>query len=382
MYYVVLKKNIHQKHNYIKVKNENLTYNVLHSLHRPFHRPLWIVKWVCIFYVKRQKQKNNYFYYQETIIDFYFTLLEWLYNGFPKDPDGIPSQDAINAVYLQFSNIEVEDRPYYLKEILSKEKRIGVEKQIYSTYKAASYYLNLAIDKLHFLDNDGNSLVWDNESLIRNRRTSNISQNDKKMYLRQVLRFDAHFFLSMCLLHRESLRYGLQQDEIVFDFLQRYYPIPRFDYIHRSHQNYYDVRSYWVKLLSAVSNKGLVNKTVIRLIEEDESCLLIYQDILNNINEYRTELRIKNKFNNQKKRFLSAYKALLKKQDCVNGYVDLYDLLVCMKMSYKSFSAFLREFYETERMSRNIFFINIVSTIDQKKRFYIRETPVLKIKIS
>ena len=142
------------------------------------------------------------------------------------------------------------------------------------------------------------------------------------------------------------------------------------------------MRSYWVKLLSAVSSKGLVNKTVIRLIEEDESCLLIYQDILNNINEYRTELRIKNKFNNQKKRFLSAYKALLKKQDCVNGYVDLYDLLDCMKMSYKSFSAFLREFYEIERMSRNIFFINIVSTIDQKKRFYIRETPVLKIKIS
>ena len=164
------------------MKTEKLTYNVLHSLHRPFHRPLWIVKWVCLFYVKRQKQKENCFYYKDTIVDFYFILLEWLYNGFPKDSNGIPSQDAINAVYLEFSMIAVDERPSYLKEILSKEKREGIEKQIYSTYKAASYYLNLAIDKLHFLDNDGNSLVWNTEQIIRNKRISNISQKDRKMY--------------------------------------------------------------------------------------------------------------------------------------------------------------------------------------------------------
>ena len=195
-----------------------------------------------------------------------------------------------------------------------------------------------------------------------------------------MLRYDAHFFLSICLLYKESLKYGLKLDEIVFDFLQRYYPIPHFDYIHRSHQNYYEVRSYWVKLLSAVSSKGVVNKIMIRLIEEE--CLLIYQDILRNINEYKSELRAKNKLNRQKKFFFSAYKAMLKRQDCVNGYVDLYDLSAYMKMSYKSFSIFLKEFYETERMNHNIFFINIVSTIDQKKRFYIRDIPVLKIKIS
>ena len=364
------------------MKTEKSTYNVLHSLHRPFHRPLWIVKWVCLFYVKRQKQKENCFYYKDTIVDFYFILLEWLYNGFPKDSNGIPSQDAINAVYLEFSMIEVDERPSYLKEILSKEKREGIEKQIYSTYKAASYYLNLAIDKLHFLDNDGNSLVWNTEQIIRNKRISNISQKDRKMYMRQVLHYDAHFFLSICLLRKESLRYELKEDEIVFDFLQRYYPIPHFDYIHRSHQNYYDVRNHWVKLLSAVSSKGLVNKTLIRLIKEEESYLLIYQDILSNISEYKSELKTKNKLNRQKKSFFSAYKALLKRQDCVNGYVDLYDLSAYMKMSYKSFNIFINEFYETERMNHNIFFINIVSTIDQKKRFYIRETPVLKIKIS
>lgn len=99
------------------MKTEKLTYNVLHSLHRPFHRPLWIVKWVCLFYVKRQKQKENCFYYKDTIVDFYFILLEWLYNGFPKDSNGIPSQDAINAVYLEFSMIAVDERPSYLSLI-------------------------------------------------------------------------------------------------------------------------------------------------------------------------------------------------------------------------------------------------------------------------
>ena len=52
-----------------------------------------------------------------------------------------------------------------------------------------------------------------------------------------------------------------------------------------------------------------------------------------------------------------------------------------MKMNYAKFNAFISEFYESERLKKNIYFINIVSTIDQRKRFYIRKTPVLKIKI-
>lgn len=68
------------------------------------------------------------------------------------------------------------------------------------------------------MDNDGNSLVWNTEQIIRNKRISNISQKDRKMYMRQVLHYDAHFFLSICLLRKESLRYELKEDEIVFDF--------------------------------------------------------------------------------------------------------------------------------------------------------------------
>ena len=107
----------------------------------------------------------------------------------------------------------------------------------------------------------------------------------------------------------------------------------------------------------------------------------IYLDILSNINQFKSEIIKKGKFQEKKKLFLKAYNAILKKQADLNDYVNLYDICAYMKMSYKSFNTFLSWFYEEERMRLSIFFINIVSTIDQRKRFYIRNTPVLKIKI-
>ena len=39
-------------------------------------------------------------------------------------------------------------------------------------------------------------------------------------------------------------------------------------------------------------------------------------------------------------------------------------------------------FYQEEKLVRNIFFINIVSTIEQRRRFYIGNAPVIKIKMT
>lgn len=51
-------------------------------------------------------------------------------------------------------------------------------------------------------------------------------------------------------------------------------------------------------------------------------------------------------------------------------------------MGYEKFQIFLTHFYQEERLVSNIFFINIVSTIEQRKRFYIGNAPVMKIKIT
>ena len=67
-------------------------YKVLDSLHRPFHRPIWIVKWVCYFTLLRSKNPNEYILTKEKTIDFYFTMLGWLHTNYPQDNDGIQSK--------------------------------------------------------------------------------------------------------------------------------------------------------------------------------------------------------------------------------------------------------------------------------------------------
>ena len=75
------------------------------------------------------------------------------------------------------------------------------------------------------------------------------------------------------------------------------------------------------------------------------------------------------------------WKQIAKSEDKSN-FVNLYDICKEMKMGYEKFQIFLTHFYQEERLVSNIFFINIVSTIEQRKRFYIGNAPVMKIKIT
>lgn len=52
-----------------------------------------------------------------------------------------------------------------------------------------------------------------------------------------------------------------------------------------------------------------------------------------------------------------------------------------MRISAENFQKFLVEFYESEKKIRNIYFSNTVNSIDTRERFYIRNRPVIKIKI-
>lgn len=366
-------------------KNEAIfpQYEVLHSLHRPFHRPLWIVKWVCFFFLKRQSAKKGFFVCEDPVLDLYFTLIRWFYEKYPEDNDGIPSSKAVESVYSFFETKSISEKYKSLKEILSKsERNPGVEKQIYSTYKACTYYLNLAKEKLHFMDSNYVQLGWDESVLKRWHRCTTVNKYDRMLYMKQLLRYDGYFFLSICALHRYGDKYGLKLNEIIFDFMQRYYPIPRFDYTNRSHSNYYEVRSHWILILQALNSNGSFSIMLKKCIQSDMKLQVMYDDIQSNLAFYLTELKSKRIFINQKKEFYQCYRELHNSQDDRNDFVNLYDICRGMKMSYEKFNIFLSDFYEEERMRRNIFFINIVSTIDQRKRFYVREIPVLKIKIS
>lgn len=249
------------------------------------------------------------------------------------------------------------------------------------TYKASSYYVNLAIDKLHFVDKDWNILGWDIIKLQKARVSSVINNADRRLYLRQILEYDIHFFLSQCLLCKYARRYSLDEESLVYEFVDRFYTNVKFDFTHSSHSNYYIVRRGWIEDLKALTRSNGLSSLILACIKDNEQFNEIYLDILSNITQFKSEIIKKGKLQAKKKLFLKAYNVIQKKQPDVNDYVNLYDICGYMKMSYKSFSDFLFWFYEEERMRLSIFFINIVSTIDQRKRFYIRNTPVLKIKI-
>lgn len=356
---------------------------VLHSLHRPYQCPLWIVKWICCFYEKRIHSAKGYLLYDDFMVDMYFCILGWLRKYYPEDCcAGIPSKDAINAVLDYFEQYNMECRTSMLKEILVKSIRSkGIEKQVYSTYKAVSYYNNLTKEKLHFVDTADKCIYWEYSSFKHFKYHFGIAKNDRAVFMRQVLIYDAHFFLSLILLHKYSKKYGLKVEDLVFEFLQKFYTIPRFDFVSQSHQNYYEVRRHWIEQLCAITKTGALSPILNRCIRENCQLYSLRNDILNNIKLYVGDLKKKSAYLKNSVLFYKSYKNNLNIQKDKSGFVNLYNICSDMKMNYAKFNAFISEFYESERLKKNIYFINIVSTIDQRKRFYIRKTPVLKIKI-
>lgn len=359
-----------------------INYKVLDSLHRPFHRPLWIVKWVCYFVNQRSKEGRSMIFYKDITIDLYFFLLKLLNENYPQDSDGIPSYESIREVWSYFLQFGKEKKEVVLKEILSKEREKGVETKVYSTYKAASYYLNLANDKLHFINDVNKTTIWKPSQLTKAVLKSGITESDRKVYLRQIIKYDGHFFLAMCLLLKPIKKYRLKIDEEVFKFMQRYYPVANFDYTAQSHSNYYVVRKRWQELLKVVNDKGTLSRVLTNIIKENNAYAEVFLDVNNKVKSYCSELQEKSAFLKNKKKFISIYQSLAQKGEDKSNFVNLYDISKEMRMSYQRFQDFLSRFYQEERMVRNIFFVNIVSTIEQRKRFYIGNTPVMKIKMT
>lgn len=359
-----------------------MKYKVLDSLHRPYHRPLWIVKWVCYFISMRQKNHKKNINYTEQITDFYFTMLEWLHTNYPQDSDGIPSKESVEEVWNYFSQIESQKKEEKLREVLISERERGIETRIYSTYKAASYYMNLADDKLHFVGSITMSPNWSPNQLTKAALKSNISTSDRRTYFQHILQNDGHFFLAMCLLKRPVMKYELKLDVEIFKFMQLYYPVPNFDYTKQSHSNYYVVRKRWIELLRAVNEKGTLSKILLNCIKDNEELEAIFLSVEAHVKEYTAELRKRRKFIEQKIVFTTIYQNTVKTNKDKSGFVNLYDICRKMRMSYDRFQSFLTKFYQEEKMSCNIFFINIVSTIEQRRRFYIGNSPVIKIKIT
>ena len=135
-------------------------------------------------------------------------------------------------------------------------------------------------------------------------------------------------------------------------------------------------------MLNAVNDKGTLSKTLMSCVKEDFDSQTTFEEIEAHVKEYTSELRKRRKFIEQKSQFVANYQRAAKNSEDKSRFVNLYDLSKEMRMSYDRFQVFLTQFYQEERQVRNIFFINIVSTIEQRKRFYIGSAPVMKIKMT
>jgi hypothetical protein len=84
-------------------------------------------------------------------IKFYFYIIKRLHNEYNVKPDlnlsGLPSRKSVHNVYIKMLSMEESERLTYLANVLKKERSNDLERQIYSTYKAASYYVNMTKDK-------------------------------------------------------------------------------------------------------------------------------------------------------------------------------------------------------------------------------------------
>ena len=129
-------------------------------------------------------------------------------------------------------------------------------------------------------------------------------------------------------------------------------------------------------------DRSLTYKALRNTVASNNGFEKIFSDVESKVKEYTTELRKRSNFIKQKREFIAIYRKQVSKSEDKSNFVNLYDICKEMKMGYEKFQIFLTQFYQEERLVRNIFFINIVSTIEQRKRFYIGNAPVIKIKIT
>lgn len=347
------------------------------SLHRPFHGPLWVARWVCEFVRFYKKDSNGGGINSADFFLFYIFRLKKLYDKHDEINEYV-SRQTIEDVCGYFAQLKtISQKKNALDVILHSKRNPGTESHVYSVYKASTYAVNLAEDKLGFLKKGE---LTDAGKQLHLQRTPSIEikNSDRQIYLQQILAKDFYFFVPFCMLQKYK-KEGIDPDDAIFDFSEKYHKVSRFDYTHCSHDNYTKVRMQWIAQLNILTE----NKRI-----RDWAKEVIIDQYSSQYNELQTE--IKGFVKNQKKNiessdkldvFYEAYKSLIGTSDG-SGYVNLYDIMSKMpRIGYNKFNNLLQTYYEQRNKKENIFLINIIATLDLRKRFVVRGKPVMKIKI-
>lgn len=352
---------------------ENLIF--IKSLHRPYNQNLNSIKFVCDFAKKGKNIPKSEFY-----TEFYIYLVDRLIVLFNKKEyniHGFPSKESLLLLEncLQGKS-KHEKKDYIIKAI--EERNSPESRNIYSTYKASSYYINLAKDKLGFINNE-NKLSEIGESLIRLRsRPLVLSKKEKLKIFKAIIGNDFHFFISLVLLKKiERKNPDLDIVDLQYPFLKEFYNVQYFTFTKRSQVNYVTVRNYWIEDLKILDFYSNVRKPYKEILKKKYN--IPFLELANNIDKFeKIRVRSLKKYLSTSKKFIDAYKEEPKNE---LGFVSLDKLRVKINLSKEKFQLFISEFYENERNSHILFFNNIVQSISRGQQYFIRQKPVVNLKL-
>lgn len=361
--------------------------NIIYSLHRPFHKSLISVKWVCL-YLKDINKKKKKIVPSSFYTDFFFYIINILnkkyntYHNISRDIEGIPSQKTLDEVLSHFNGYLYKEKTELLKIILANRKS-DIDRKIYSTYKATSYYINLAKDKFelinqkYHLSDSGKKLVAGRSSFF------SLSKKEEEIIFERILFADFYMIIPLCLSLKSSKKYKWNLPSIHLSFIEKAYKINHFKYTQTSiTKNYDNVRLYWLDSLGVLDKNMNIKKRYVNIILGSNTYKEDYDDMLREFSCFETDFLISK---NQKiglfSKLENSYNDNIKKGLHDQSYVNLYDVKKAFRISFSSFEKMLNDYYESERKKRLILFSNTVTNIDKRKRFYVRNKPVIKIKI-
>ncbi|MEJ5104793.1 hypothetical protein [Chryseobacterium sp. MYb328] len=354
------------------------------SLHRPFHQPLKMSRWVCEFISKKEKIRAS-----ELNLQFYLFLIDKVNKAYKANENlelpGVSSRNATLAVsqYLATKKTRKE-KIKIISLALNQAKRNDIEKQIYSSYKSASYYVNLAKEKLNLLSSKNKLTKYGEEllSIRTQKHITTLSKGEKYFYFKLLIKNDFLLFVSLCLFKKLEFKFNIEKIEnLYFDFIDRFYGIKHFNYNNRSLSNYNIVREAWINQIQVLTKTNQIKSEFLKILKSDPLVSKWFIDLDLNFTVYINE-NFKNdrSFESRKLDFIKFYQKCIDEKKDVQGFVNLYDIKENIRISHIKFNEFVSKFYEDERSKRHIFFSNIVSSIDGRKRFIVRGRPVLKIK--
>lgn len=351
------------------------------SLHRPFNTRLVTVKWACIF---AQNYKGENFK-----IDFFIQVIKYLHKIYEKENaiNGFPKQETVNSIYnyiINTKNLHEELKKYYQP---TSEDPNG----IYSTLKATSYYTTLA-KKLNLMDSKF-SLTSDGQLFAKLKRSakdkSSLTSKEANMLFKQILKNDFVAIIFMIFYYRLKKKYDLkdyelrEMDILFLKELDKFLNIREFRLKQSSWKNFLIVRENWIEDLNLLSKSYNLKPSFLKIVRNLQDENNLYETISETMIKFEKNFKSIEKYRMFKQELSHTYKEIKKNMFFKNiNYINMYNLKDKMKLSFNDFEYLINRLANDESNKRKVFFNNIITAVDNRKRFNVKNSAVLNIRIT